>query len=857
MKTHTQKFKENIKLLGKELDGKISYTVDGNIITLSNEDLNNVTPVFSGGILKSVMKELDIDSNVDIPIGTILNYKFGLKIDDSYEYLDFGNYIVYSSEKQEDTSSYKIVCYDKMLYSMKKYESLNISYPITVKEYIKALCEKLGIDFFNYTTDFANSDKIIKNELYLDAEGNSLDYTFRDVFDELAQVTASTICINQNDELEIRYINDTNDIIDEEYLKDTNVNFGEKYGPINSIVLSRSAESDNVYLKDQESVEKNGLCEIKILDNQIMNWNDRSDYLPDILEKLKGLEYYINDFESPGICYYDLCDKYSIKVNDALYNCVMFNDEQVFQQGLTENIFTDLPKETKTDYTKSDKTDRRINQAYILVDKQNQKITALTSEVNQYDNRISTVEQTVDSLTQKVEAGYDFVREASGNGNVLITDAVVGDLLYLKITGEVSILPNTYTYPSENLFPHDALYLLIEGKEESKRVKLPFFSLHTYNGHSDEFVLENGVAKLIRKVGVNSDDSRYLLDVETVTEYSDFNIQLFDGDNKISIIDFSSLSFKSRYAIHNEITDKFATKAELSSSITQTKNEINLEVSKKVDNEEIISTINQSAEEVKIKANKIGLEGYTTINEGFSVDEEGNASMNNANIKGGNITIYDTSSSDANIKFVDKDDSNTYSTVASHKIQLKSSENNVEVYNSDASNWIKLMNWQNQKYIYIENNDFGNYISLYDDSNEARLEIDSTGGGDGNPYFHVQKGSSFSSMSQNGVWSPSFNNTSTEDVKKNIRKLSTNALKLITSTDLYKYNYKDEDNKTKKHIGIVIGNGYNYPEEILSSDGKGVDLYSMVSVCFKAIQEQQIQIQELKEEINKLKEGDK
>ena len=59
-----------------------------------------------------------------------------------------------------------------------------------------------------------------------------------------------------------------------------------------------------MYLK---SIEINGLCEIKIEDNQIMNMNNRDEYLPDILEKLDGLEYYINDFSSTGIVYYELC----------------------------------------------------------------------------------------------------------------------------------------------------------------------------------------------------------------------------------------------------------------------------------------------------------------------------------------------------------------------------------------------------------------------------------------------------------------------------------------------------------------------------------------------------------------------
>lgn len=255
MKVHSDGFKQQIKTMGKEIDSIITI---GNTV-LGNDELNAVTPSYQGALLKSVMKQLDLDSNVDIPLNSVLNYKFGVKVNGEYEYLDFGNYVVYKSEKQEDTNSYKITCYDKMLYSMVDYANMNITYPITIRDYINKICEHLGLTFANSNDTFANYDKEIPNELYLNSDNESMGFTFRDVLDQLAQVTASTICINDDDKLEIRYITETGDTIDEEYLKDVNVNFGEKYGPINSIVLSRGGGGDNVYIQDEESVATNGL----------------------------------------------------------------------------------------------------------------------------------------------------------------------------------------------------------------------------------------------------------------------------------------------------------------------------------------------------------------------------------------------------------------------------------------------------------------------------------------------------------------------------------------------------------------------------------------------------------------------
>lgn len=429
MKAHTSDFKNQIKTMGRELDSKITYSLNGVNVELSKEQLNSITPTYQGALLKSVMKQLDIDSNVYIPEKTILNYQFGVKVNDEYECLDFGNYIVYKAEKQEDTNSYKLTCYDKMLYSMIDYEKMDITYPISIRDYIKAICDKLGITFVNASDIFANYDKQIQNELYLDENENGLGYTFRDVLDELSQVTASCICINNNDELEIRYINDTNDTIDEEFLKDVNVKFGEKFGAVNTIVLSRSAESDNVYYPE---VLPENPYEFKISDNQIMNFNDRSDYLSDIYNKLNGLEFYINDFSSTGICYYELLDRYNVKIGDKTYSCVMLNDEINITQGLEENVFTEMPEETKTDYTKADKTDRKVNQTYIIANKQKSQIELVTSEIN--------------SVKDDLTNNYYNIEQS----NVLFQNATDGLINKLSSVGGNNLLRNTFFYEYEN-----------------------------------------------------------------------------------------------------------------------------------------------------------------------------------------------------------------------------------------------------------------------------------------------------------------------------------------------------------------------------------------------------------------------
>ena len=69
---------------------------------------------------------------------------------------------------------------------------------------------------------------------------------------------------------------------------------------------------------------------------------------------------------------------------------------------------------------------------------------------------------------------------------------------------------------------------------------------------------------------------------------------------------------------------------------------------------------------------------------------------------------------------------------------------------------------------------------------------------------------------------------------------------------------KNETNNDKKHIGFVIGDKYKYSQEITSQENDGVDLYSFISVCCKAIQEQQEIIEGITQRIEALeRESDK
>jgi hypothetical protein len=98
------------------------------------------------------------------------------------------------------------------------------------------------------------------------------------------------------------------------------------------------------------------------------------------------------------------------------------------------------------------------------------------------------------------------------------------------------------------------------------------------------------------------------LSEEEITIYDYPTIDLKDGDYEIQLLGYNYGYIKATLMQKNRYTTQFTSKVEMNSSISQTAEEINLEVSKKVGNDEVISRINQSAEQIQINANKVSLE---------------------------------------------------------------------------------------------------------------------------------------------------------------------------------------------------------------------------------------------------------
>lgn len=376
----------------------------------------------------------------------------------------------------------------------------------------------------------------------------------------------------------------------------------------------------------------------------------------------------------------------------------------------------------------------------------------------------------------------------------------------------------------------------------------------------DTLTIELDKTYVTRRLQLSEYGVLSVLSEPIIENLDEVDIELFEGDNYVYLYDMQGNHFYAEYLIKNDFTDLYVTVNQMNSSITQsaqsiefnvsqtlqeysttkemnsaiqqTASEINLEVSKKVGDDEIISKINQSAEQVQINANKISLEGkkinltsddIVISSNNFNVTKNGNITANNAvfnnmscnngNIVGGSIILEDDN--DANFTI-----------------------------NGSVSGWGSFQLYAYSHAITIQqgNDSFlslgmikvGNYLMGY-------LRVNSQNGQN-------------TTIRADRIDTPALNQTSSEKAKKNIKKYTEKAIEKIKNSDIYSYNLKFEEDTDKKHIGFVIGNKYKTPKEVISKEGNAVELYSAIGILWKAVQEQQEQIEQLQKRLKKLEE---
>lgn len=364
------------------------------------------------------------------------------------------------------------------------------------------------------------------------------------------------------------------------------------------------------------------------------------------------------------------------------------------------------------------------------------------------------------------------------------------------------------------------------------------------------------VGTIVRRCEVNKYGVLKKLDNEEIQELVLPEIILFEGDNYVYIKEYNDLNMKIQYLTNAEMNKYFATKMEMNSTIQQTLDSILLEVRQKIDNKDIIASINTAIKDGQGIIEILG--NYLIVNtDNFKLDEVGKliataAVLKNVSIDGGNIIINDPS---------DENDSNL--TVKSENRTGKYRADSIILNNPSKNATCSIGNTNNGGYPFLNIYSYGyEFNGLLKNVNSLMFSADNS------PFFEIIMHDksilyvcdSYVEIGPNlnvkDVYANSYNNNSLISKKKNI-ELFNKGLELINKSDFYMYNYKTEDDDDKKHIGLVIGKNYSTPDEFMNNKKDSIDIYSFVSACGDAIKTLSKKNKILEERIEVLESGEK
>ena len=140
---------------------------------------------------------------------------------------------------------------------------------------------------------------------------------------------------------------------------------------------------------------------------------------------------------------------------------------------------------------------------------------------------------------------------------------------------------------------------------EKKEYIVDIEELRIKGGTYDSLVITKDEDYVMRRLELTEYHVLNVLEVPIKETLEDINIELFEGDNYIYLVDMTGNKFYAEYMVKNDLTELYATKLELSTSIEQTAKDIMLVVNKKVDEEEFGTLIEQNAEAIKFAWNQI------------------------------------------------------------------------------------------------------------------------------------------------------------------------------------------------------------------------------------------------------------
>lgn len=242
--------KAPVKVIGATIADASGFRASSKDNLISVE-LEQAGALFNAATKQISVKLLGVSYNLQ---GKTLNLTLDVQVDpskDKWESIDLGAYKVDTEERSLDAGTTTVKAYDAMGTLAKTvYAAGQLKYPCTVKELVEQIAKRFELKTDIKWDGLPTRDYRIPEDLY--AKINNT--TYRDILAQVAGATASIARVTGANTLQLVPVK--SDVVDK--LTFSNLKTFKNsplFGAINSLVLSRMPQEDNIVL--QEKIEEN------------------------------------------------------------------------------------------------------------------------------------------------------------------------------------------------------------------------------------------------------------------------------------------------------------------------------------------------------------------------------------------------------------------------------------------------------------------------------------------------------------------------------------------------------------------------------------------------------------------------
>ena len=322
---------------------------------------------------------------------------------------DQGHFKVYEQTTDLEKGMTTVRAYDAVgVIGQKGYQAGDFVFPMTVAELASRLAADNGMDYTAGT--LVNGSYQISEDLYQNI--NSI--THRDILAEIAGATATLASVHGATS-ELTFVAPPQTASETlTYANLKKVKYEPQYGVVNAVVLARTPQEDNIAVRDETSISENGLTEVKLANNEILD-DDRESLAQPILDAVDGFYFYPFEATTEGHGWYEIGDRIAITDGTNTWEVVVTDIKLTIDGSLKEVIKGIAPDESTTNYALAGGITKTVYNTEIKVDKQGQEITSVVSRQDSFENQ--TLEN-FSQITQNISSVVTTI-QTTGGSNML------------------------------------------------------------------------------------------------------------------------------------------------------------------------------------------------------------------------------------------------------------------------------------------------------------------------------------------------------------------------------------------------------------------------------------------------------